>query len=105
LATSTSVVASGGGGAGGGAGVRLPPVQDLANAMQYVKIGESNDNVGIVRLTVTPVPKQARTYQVFAGLMNASDKTKDVAVGLAYGTKDHIIEGKARRYRRMGRIR
>lgn len=77
-----------------GAGVRLPPVQDLSNMLQYVKIGESSDNVAIIRMSITPVPKQPRTYQVFAGLMNSGDTAKEAAVGLAYGSQDHILEGK-----------
>lgn len=77
-----------------GAGVRLPPVQELTTMLQYVRIGTSNDNVGIIRLSITPIAKQPRMYQVFAGLMNSGDNAKEVAVGLAYGTKEHIVDGK-----------
>ncbi len=77
-----------------GAGVRLPAVKELSNLLQYVKIGQSNQNAAIIRLSVTPVPKQPKTYQVFAGLFNCSDETKNVSVGLAYGSQDHIIQGK-----------
>ncbi len=74
-----------------GVGVKLPAVPELTHMMEYVRIGESSNNVGITRLTILPVDKKGGRYQVFASLFNASSVERKVTVGLAAGTPDHWI--------------
>ncbi len=64
--------------------------------LQFVKIGESDHSVGITRLSVAPVAKEDKTYQVFVGLKNSWDVEKKVGVVLAYGTKDNFLPGQAK---------
>lgn len=79
-----------------GAGVKVPDTfGEGAKLLQFVKIGESNHSVGITRLSITPVEKENRTYQVFVGIKNAWDVEKKVGVVLAYGSKDNYLPGQA----------
>lgn len=67
-----------------GAGIALPAIfREIP--LQFIRIGDSADNIGIVRLAVASVPKTPNTYQVFVGLRNASEKERTVSVGLAIG--------------------
>jgi len=91
-----------------GAGVRVPDAMNADNnstgggattnssLLQFVKIGESNHSVGITQLSVTPVAKQPRTYEVFVGLQNAWDVEKKVGVVLAFNTEDNYLPGQAK---------
>jgi hypothetical protein len=80
-----------------GAGIRVPAAMgEGSSLLQFVKIGESANSVGITRLTITPVAKEAKTYQVFAGLLNASKVERKVGVVLAFGSKDNFMPGQAK---------
>jgi hypothetical protein len=80
-----------------GAGIHVPRAMGEDNGLlQFVKIGQSANSVGITRLTITPVPKERKTYQVFAGLVNASQIERKVGVVLAFGTKDNFMPGQAK---------
>jgi len=74
-----------------GVGVKLPTVAELPKMLEYVRIGESSNNVGITSLTVMPVDKKGLRYQVFAGLFNASNVERKVVVGLAAGKPDNWV--------------
>jgi hypothetical protein len=63
--------------------------------LKFVKIGESDHSVGVTQLSITPVPKEPRTYQVFVGLKNAWNTPRRVGVLLAYGSKDNFMPGQA----------
>ncbi|MEI8197173.1 MAG: BatA domain-containing protein, partial [Phycisphaerae bacterium] len=86
-----------------GVGVNVPNVPELRSRLRYVRVGESSNNVGIVRVGVTPNPtrdnpsrdRQGATpmppdthnsagggYEVFVGLLNASPQPREVFVGL-----------------------
>lgn len=75
-----------------GSGVRLPNVPELQARIHYVRMGRSSENVGIVRLAVTAVPKKKDMYEVFAGLMNTSEKPRTVTVGLALGEPNKFMK-------------
>ncbi|MGN6371157.1 MAG: vWA domain-containing protein [Phycisphaerae bacterium] len=88
-----------------GAGIRVPdamnsgdtgPTGGGGNLLQFVRIGESGHSVGITRISVTPVAKQQRTYEVFVGLKNAWDVEKKIGVVLAFGAPDHYLPGQAK---------
>ncbi|HUO08928.1 MAG TPA: VWA domain-containing protein [Phycisphaerae bacterium] len=91
-----------------GAGVRVPDAMNADNnatgggatttnsLLQFVKIGESNHSVGITQLSITPVAKQPRTYEVFVGVQNAWDVEKKVGVVLALNTEDNFLPGQAK---------
>lgn len=80
-----------------GSGVRLPDVMGEANdLLQFVKIGESDHSVGITRLSVTAVPKEPKTYQVFVGIRNAWSAERKIGVMLAFGDKDHLMTGQGK---------
>lgn len=74
-----------------GVGVSLPGVPELDRWLKYVRIGSSSKNVGIIRVAVTPVPKEPKAYQVFVGLYNASAESRAVVVGLAHGRPDRFL--------------
>ena len=78
-----------------GAGIRVPDAMG-SDLLQFVKIGESSHSVGITRISVAPVAKQDRTYQIFVGLKNSWDVEKKVGVVLAYGSKDNFLPGQAK---------
>jgi hypothetical protein len=83
-----------------GAGIRVPDAMNEGTTdnglLQFVRIGESDHSVGITRVSVTPVPKQDRTYEVFVGLKNAWDVEKKIGVVLSYNTPDHFLPGQAK---------
>jgi len=82
-----------------GAGVRVPDVMGTAEGSQllkFIKIGDSDASVGVTRLSITPVPKEKRTYQVFVGLTNAAAVERKVAVLLAYGKPDDLLPGQSK---------
>ena len=64
--------------------------------LQFVKIGDSDHSVGITRLSITPVAKEDRTYEVFVGIKNAWAVEKRIGVVLAYGTRDNFLPGQAK---------
>jgi Ca-activated chloride channel family protein len=78
-----------------GAGIRVPDAmgEDL---LQFVKIGDSDHSVGITRLSITPVPKEERAYEVFVGVKNAWNVERKIGVALAYGTRDNFLPGQAK---------
>jgi Ca-activated chloride channel family protein len=81
-----------------GAGIKMPDAlgdKGLPN-ITHVRIGNSDHNVGITRLSITPVPKQPGTYEVFVGLKNAWSVEKKVGVTLATGTKDNFMPDQAK---------
>ncbi len=80
-----------------GAGIRVPDAMGDKNQMlNFVQIGSSDHSVGITRLSITPVPKQPGTYEVFVGLKNAWPIDKKVGVTLATGTKDNFLPQQAK---------
>jgi len=83
-----------------GAGVRVPDAMGggggPTDLLQFVKIGESDHSVGVTRISVTPVAKEDRTYEVFVGLTNAWDVEKKIGVVLAYGTENNFLPGQAK---------
>jgi hypothetical protein len=80
-----------------GAGVKVPDAMGENNQLlQFVRVGSSDHSVGITRLSITPVPKEPRTYQVFVGLKNAWTTGKRVGVLLAFGSKDEFLPGQAK---------
>ncbi len=64
--------------------------------LNFVKIGSSDHSVGITQLSITPVPKQEHTYQVFVAIKNAWSVEKRVGVLLALGDKDHFLPDQAK---------
>ena len=81
-----------------GAGVKIPDVMGpAASLLQFVKIGESDRSVGITQLSITPVPKEARTYQVVVGIKNASEYA-EAGAGCCwrFGGKDKFLPGQAK---------
>jgi hypothetical protein len=77
-----------------GSGVRVPDTMGADNKLlEFIKIGSSDHSVGITALTITPVPHQPRTYQVFVGLKNAWPVEKKVGVMLALNDPDNFIAG------------
>jgi hypothetical protein len=78
-----------------GAGIRVPDAMGN-DLLHFVKIGHSDHSVGITRLSITPVPKEDRTYEVFVGIKNAWDIEKKIGVVLAYGSRDNFLPGQAK---------
>jgi hypothetical protein len=79
-----------------GVGVRVPDVVGKSGELlQFVKVGASDHSLGVTQLSVTPVPKEPNTYQVFVGLRNAWETERRVRVLLAYGEKDSFLPGQA----------
>ena len=80
-----------------GAGVRVPDAMgDKNNLLRFVQIGSSDHSVGITRLSITPVPKQPGSYEVFVGLKSAWSVDKKIGVTLASGTKDNFLPDQAK---------
>lgn len=81
-----------------GAGVRVPDVlgSDANGLLQFVKIGDSDHSVGITSISIQPVAKEPRTYEVFVGLRNAWSQERKIGVALAFGTRDNFLPGQAR---------
>ena len=92
-----------------GAGIRVPDAMSAdtsptvgtgaganSNLLQFVRIGESSHSVGITRLSITPVAKQPRTYEVFVGLKNAWDVDRKIGVVLAFNSPDNFLPGQAK---------
>ena len=82
-----------------GAGVKIPEALGTGATvgdMNFVRIGSSDHSIGITRLSITPVPKQEKTYEVFVGLKNAWNVEKKVGVTLAFGTKDNFLPDQAK---------
>ncbi len=75
-----------------GAGIRLPEVADFYPQLQFIKLGSDTcNNVGIIRLAITPLPKSPKTYQVFVSLFNAGKTGRAVPVALAYNKPDNLL--------------
>jgi hypothetical protein len=118
LLAATSLRAIGGGGSGGaensapkdvaitagqvwlfsdGAGIHVPDAMgDKNSLLRFVQIGNSNHSAGITRLSITPVPKQPGTYEVFVGLKNAWLVEKKIGVTLAAGAKENLLPDQAK---------
>ncbi|HVT81001.1 MAG TPA: BatA domain-containing protein, partial [Phycisphaerae bacterium] len=82
-----------------GAGVKMPEALGTGGTvgdMSFERIGSSDHSVGITRLSITPVPKQEKTYEVFVGLKNAWGEDRKVGVTLAFGTKDNFLPNQAK---------
>jgi len=84
-----------------GSNIHVPDAMGGGNGkagdlLNFVRIGASDHSVGITRLSITPVPKREKTYQVFVGLKNAWRVEKKVGVVLAFGTKDNFLPGQAK---------
>lgn len=88
-----------------GVGVTLPNVEGIDHLIQFIKIGESANNVGIVRLSVTPVPKSPRTYQVFLSLINSGEAAQTVPIGLAYNTPEKLLPDQVKSVVVPGRVK
>ncbi len=80
-----------------GSGVRLPDTMNVdSGLLEFVRIGSSDHSVGVTRLSITPVAKEAKTYEVFVGLKNAWPVEKRVGILLAYGSPDAYMPDQAR---------
>jgi hypothetical protein len=80
-----------------GAGVRVPDAMGTDNSLlQFVKIGSSDHSVGITALSVMPLAKEPRSYQVFVGLKNSWDVERKVGIMLALNEKTNYLPGQAR---------
>jgi hypothetical protein len=82
--------ALGGGGGGGGDG------GSISDLLQFVKVGSSDHSVGVTRLSITHVPREPKTYQVFVGLKNSWNVDRKIGVLLAYGSKDNFMPEQAK---------
>jgi hypothetical protein len=83
-----------------GAGVKVPEAlggsQGISELLQFVKVGFSDHSVGVSRLSITHIPKEPNTYQVFVGLKNAWNQERRVGVALAHGNRDNFLPGQAK---------
>jgi hypothetical protein len=64
--------------------------------LQFVRIGSSDHSVGITALSVMPLAKEPRSYQVFVGLKNSWDVERKVGIMLALNEKTNYLPGQAR---------
>jgi len=80
-----------------GAGVRVPDIfGQSADMLQFVKIGDSDNSVGITRLAISPLPKKPGIYEVFVGLQNASSAERKISVALALNTPENLLPDQAK---------
>jgi hypothetical protein len=80
-----------------GAGVKVPDAMGEDNRLlQFIRVGESDHSVGITALSILPLAKEPRTYQVFVGLKNASSVERKVGILLALNDKDSFLPGQGR---------
>ncbi|MEI7767050.1 MAG: BatA and WFA domain-containing protein [Phycisphaerae bacterium] len=74
-----------------GAGLRLPNVPNIDKVLQFIRIGQSSANVGIIRVAATPLGQTGNQWQIFVGLVNNTDTERKVTVGVAPADKTTII--------------
>ncbi len=65
-------------------------------SLNFVRIGSSDHSVGITRVSITPVPHEDKTYQVFVALRNDWPIDKKIGVTLALNARDNFIPNQAK---------
>ncbi len=97
LAASSLTSAQAGGGLRGrvyllsdGVGVSIPALPGLAEALEYVRMGATDQNLGIVGLSVEP--GEGGNQRVLVNVANPTGTEQTVHVNFAFGSESHWID-------------